>query len=252
MNRMWESSTVTDTANPTNAMNPTLSSIVEIFGPLPHVLFCLKRPDGSYAQANRAFALRCGKNHEREVLDRCAIELFPPELARSYEAQDRAVLTTGRPVTNQLERISRPDGTLGWFLTSKSPIHGPGGIEAVMVVSIDLNAASMRGDSLGSLANVVDRVRTEPGKRWRVAELAKLSGLGIRQLERQMQRVLGVGAKQFLQTTRVEHAAMLLTTNSSTLAAIAEQCGYYDQSQFSREFRSQTGMAPGKYRTLAK
>ena len=241
---MWQSSTVMDITN------PILSGIVELFGSSPHVLFCIKRPDGTYQQANRAFALRCGKKHEREVLDRRALDLFPLELARSYEAQDRAVLTTGRPVTNQLERISRPDGSLGWFLTSKSPISGPVGIEAVMVVSIDLNAASMRGDSLGSLANVVDRVRAEPGKRWRVAELAKLSGLGIRQLERQMQRVLGVGAKQFLQTTRVEFAARLLTTNSLPLAVIAEQCGYYDQSQFSREFRSQTGMAPGKYRSL--
>ena len=232
--------------------DPTLNSVVDLFRSLPHVLFCVKRPDGSYQHANRAFALRCGKKHESEVVDRKAVDLFPPELARSYEAQDRAVLETGRSVTNQLELISRPDGNLGWFLTSKSPVAGPEGITAVMVVSIDLNAASTHSDTLGNLAVVVDRVRAEPARRWRVTELAKLSGLGVRQLERQMQRVLGVGAKQFLQTTRVEYAARLLTTGSLALALVADQCGYYDQSQFSREFRLQTGMAPGKYRSLAR
>lgn len=231
--------------------DPTLHSVVELFRSLPHVLFCVKRPDGSYQYANRAFALRCGKKHESDVVNRQAVDLFPAELARSYEAQDRAVLSTGRSVTNQLELISRPDGNLGWFLTSKSPIAGPEGIAAVMVISIDLNAASTHGDALGNLAAVVDRVRAEPARRWRVTELAQLSGLGVRQLERQMQRVLGLGAKQFLQTTRVEYAARLLTTGSMPLATVADQCGYYDQSQFSREFRLQTGMAPGKYRALA-
>ncbi len=231
--------------------DPTLHSVVELFRSLPHVLFCVKRPDGSYQYANRAFALRCGKKHESDVVNRQAVDLFPAELARSYEAQDRAVLSTGRSVTNQLELISRPDGNLGWFLTSKSPIAGPEGIAAVMVISIDLNAASTHGDALGNLAAVVDRVRAEPARRWRVTELAQLSGLGVRQLERQMQRVLGLGAKQFLQTTRVEYAARLLTTGSMPLATVADLCGYYDQSQFSREFRLQTGMAPGKYRALA-
>jgi PAS domain S-box-containing protein len=233
-------------------VDPTLASVVELFRALPHVLFCVKRPDGSYQHANRAFALRCGKRHEREVINRKAVDLFPGELARSYEAQDRAVLNTGRAVTNQLELISRPDGSLGWFLTSKSPISGAEGISAVMVISIDLNASSTKSDALGHLAAVVDRVRAEPARRWRVTELAVLSGLGVRQFERQMQRVLGSGAKQFLQTTRVEYAARLLTTGSMALALIADQCGYYDQSQFTREFRLQTGLAPGKYRSLAQ
>jgi AraC-like DNA-binding protein len=235
---------------PMESSDPTLDSIVELFRSLPHVLFCVKRPDGSYQHANRAFAVRCGKKHELDVVDCRAVDLFPSELARSYEAQDQAVLATGRPVTNQLELISRHDGSLGWFLTSKSPVFGPEGIAAVMVVSIDLNAASTNGDALGNLAAVVDRVRAEPEKSWRVSELATLSGLGIRQLERRMQRVLGVGAKQFLQMTRVDLAARLLTTSSMALGVVADQCGYYDQSQFSREFRLQTGMTPGKYRSL--
>ena len=235
-----------------DSVDPTLNSVVALFRALPHVLFCVKRPDGSYQHANRAFALRCGKKHESEVVGSRAVDLFPVELARSYEAQDRAVLTTGRPVSNQLELISRHDGNLGWFLTSKSPIAGPEGITAVMVISLDLNAASTSGDALGNLAAVVDRVRAEPEKRWRVSELAILSGLGVRQLERRMQRILGVGAKEFLQMTRVDYAARLLTSTSLPLGVVADQCGYYDQSQFSREFRMQTGVAPGKYRLLVQ
>jgi AraC-like DNA-binding protein len=230
--------------------DPTLSSVVALFRALPHVLFCVKRTDGSYQHANRAFAVRCGKKHESDVIGCRAVDLFPAELARSYEAQDLAVLTTGRPVSNQLELISRHDGNLGWFLTSKSPIVGPDGINAVMVISLDLNAASTTSDALGNLAAVVDQVRAEPARRWRVSELATLSGLGVRQLERRMQRVLGVGAKEFLQMTRVDYAARLLTSSALPLGVVADQCGYYDQSQFSREFRMQTGLAPGKYRSL--
>ena len=214
------------------------------------MLYCEKDGAGAYVSANQAFARRCSLRGPVEVIGRRASDLFPAELAASYEAQDRAVLSTGRSVINHLEVISRSDGQLGWFLTTKVRMANADDEQSLVVVSVDLNAPVEEDSSLDNLSGVLTAVRSEPERAWRVGQLARMAGVGERQLERRMQRLLGCSVKSFLQSIRVERAAQLLIFSADSLAAIAEACGYYDQSQFSRQFRSAKGVTPGQYRRL--
>ncbi len=77
--------------------------------------------------ANPADVRNIGAASEAEVLGKTDFELFPPELAEAYYADDRRVLETGEAVLNREERITRPDGTLGWQLTSKVPLRDEAG-----------------------------------------------------------------------------------------------------------------------------
>ncbi|MGC4031152.1 MAG: helix-turn-helix domain-containing protein [Tepidisphaeraceae bacterium] len=54
--------------------------------------------------------------------------------------------------------------------------------------------------------------------------------------------------RRLLTRVRVEAAARLLRETGERLDAIAQACGFYDQAQFSRQFKSATGVTPGKYR----
>ena len=47
---------------------------------------------------------------------------------------------------------------------------------------------------------------------------------------------------------RDEHAVRLLSSTSLTAGEIASACGFYDQSSFTRQFRSVLGLTPGAYR----
>ena len=220
-----------------------------VFDDLPHALYCEKDETGSYVAANLAFARRCGKRRIADVLGRSAGDLFPRDLAASYEAQDRAILSTGRSVINHLEIISRADGQLGWFLTTKVPLVETDGV-VLVVVSLDLNAPVDQDSALENLSGLLIAVRAEPARAWRVSQLATMAGISERQLERRMQRLLGTGVKAFLQSVRLDRACQLLVGSTLTLAEVAEASGYYDQSQLSKHFRSVLSMTPGSYRNL--
>jgi PAS domain-containing protein len=75
--------------------------------------------EGRYVAANPAFSNRAGRRSPKDLVRRRATELFRAELTVSYEAQGAVLRVIGRPLRRLLEVISRPDGSLGWYLTNK-------------------------------------------------------------------------------------------------------------------------------------
>jgi two-component system response regulator YesN len=52
----------------------------------------------------------------------------------------------------------------------------------------------------------------------------------------------------YLTRLRVDHAKRLLSQSELDVAQIAAQTGFYDQSHFTRAFKSVTGLTPGAFR----
>ncbi|RYD21908.1 MAG: hypothetical protein EOP88_09750 [Verrucomicrobiaceae bacterium] len=55
-----------------------------------------------------------------------AEDLFDPVLAASYREQDLQVLSGGE-INDELELISNSDGSAGWYLATKIPMHDSSG-----------------------------------------------------------------------------------------------------------------------------
>ncbi|MHB1535695.1 MAG: PAS domain-containing protein, partial [Acidimicrobiales bacterium] len=81
---------------------PGALDMASVFEGLPRVMFSLKSPDGRYLMVNQAFADRASRKTAAAVVGRTAADLFAPELATSYAAQDAALLSGGPPVRRQL------------------------------------------------------------------------------------------------------------------------------------------------------
>lgn len=224
--------------------------ILRMFEDLGQVMFCVKDGDGRYLSANAAFVRRTGKRSLRQVIGRRAGDLFPVPLAASYEAQDRAVFTTGQPVTYQLEIISNPDGSEEWFLTNKQLV-GPADDRRLVVISVEARLPKRSSPAGAGLRAALDHARENFSTSVRVEEMARIANMSVAQLERAMRRSVGVTPKQFVQRLRSDCAATLLAATKRPIAEIASACGYYDQSQFTRLFRAATGMTPGAYRAVA-
>jgi AraC-like DNA-binding protein len=226
-------------------------AIDQLFAGLPNVMFCRKGVDGRYVGANDAFVRRTGRRNLIEVLGCTASDLFSEELAASYEAQDRAVVHTGRAVQNQLEIIADRDGGHDWFLTNKSLQHDILGVpEAILVVSVEVLISAQGDHDAGlGLRNAIEFAQRSFANSPMVEDMAKAAGLSAAQLDRAMHKALGVSPKQYLQRVRVEQASTFLATTSMSLSEIAVACGYYDQSQFTRHFHSMIGMTPARYRS---
>jgi AraC-like DNA-binding protein len=229
--------------------------VVDLLGAVPHVMLCVKGADGRYVAANDAFVRRARRRRLDEIIGRRASDLFPTDLAASYEAQDRAVLRTGRPVRNHLELITHgrvADDREGgrWYLTSKV-LSEAGSGPVVVVLSVDANLGN-RANVASGLRAAVELANEHVDAPLRVADLARAAGMSTDRLERAMRRSLGISPKQYLIRQRAERAAMLLATTDRSIAAIAADCGYYDQSQLTRQFRAHAGMTPSDYRSVAR
>ena len=227
-----------------------LRAMADLLDDVPHVMFCAKDLSGAYLAVNQAFADRAGARGADDVVGRYVEDLFDPELAASYARQDAELWSTRRPLRNQLELISRPDGTLGWYVTTKVLITEVDGKAFLASVSVDLRAAGDAPTAHSGVAAAVAYVREHCTDQVRVGDVAAAASMSVVQLERATRRIVGLSLRQLLVRFRVEHAIGLLATTGLTLSDIAGQCGYYDQSAFTRQFRRVVGVSPGAYRTL--
>jgi AraC-like DNA-binding protein len=224
-----------------------VAALVALFEGLPLVMFSLKGPDGRYLAANQAFADRSGRRSPRQVVGRRAGDLFPHELAVSYEAQDAVLRLTGRPLRRLLEVISRPDGSLGWYSTNKALV--PLGAEppAIAAVSVDEHAP-VDDEAMRGLAAVVRHLREHTGSAVSLARLAEVGGMAPATLERRMRRVLECSPRQLIVRIRLEEAVHRIVTTTAPLGEIALACGFFDQAAMNRQMRELLGVTPGSLR----
>ncbi len=89
--------------------------------------------------------------------------------------------------------------------------------------------------------------------RARVEPLLDETGWSRRHTTERFRSVLGVSPKAYARLCRFEHATSLLdglpggSGLSRTLADVAMEAGYYDQSHLTRDFVALAGMTPGAY-----
>lgn len=238
-------------ASPASPSTP-IRLLLDLFDATPQVMVCVKDLEGRYVGVNRAFVRRTRRTHADEVLGRRAADFFPDHLVASYDAQDHALVSTGEPVRNHLEVIAETDEVGGgrWYLTTKvlarTEQHGT----VVVATSIDAQLGD-RTDVPSGLRAAIEVAHERVREQVRVGDLADAAGLSTDRLERAMRRTLDISPKQYLLRVRAEHAAVLLATTERPIAEIAAACGYYDQSQMTRQFRNQIGLTPGRYRSRA-
>ncbi|WP_346188004.1 AraC family transcriptional regulator [Rubritalea halochordaticola] len=118
---------------------------------------------------------------------------------------------------------------------------------------------------LSILAKHVDALRKETGQlegeKWlakvyhllsdtnlSVHEIAAKVSMSYENFRKRFAQIEGVSALAYRKKARAEKAAIHLLSTNETIAHVAEQLGYYDESHFSRQFKEVRGMSPRAYR----
>lgn len=220
-----------------------------LFAHLPDVVFCMKDRERRYQAANPAFAARVGLRDPRHLLGKRADDFFPAPMVRAYREQDLAVLSSGRELSDQLELVTNRDGSQGWYLATKVPLHDAAG-RVIGLASISRDLGTPREEELefAGLKRVVEHIRENPDGELKPAALAARAGFSPAQLERRMRKVFQLTTSQFIRRARISHALQLLANPRMPIARIALDCGYGDQTSFTRQFRATVGMPPAAYR----
>jgi AraC family transcriptional regulator len=81
-------------------------------------------------------------------------------------------------------------------------------------------------------------------------QLAATSGLSAFHFSRLFRRVVGTSPHRYLLGCRLRHAQALLSAAGPgrSIAEVAVECGFADQSHFGRQFRRAYGVSPGQFR----
>jgi AraC-like DNA-binding protein len=82
-----------------------------------------------------------------------------------------------------------------------------------------------------------------------IPTFASECNLSRRQFERKFAQYSGFTPKDFLRLVRFQRAVSESTIRNRSLAQIATDSGYYDQSHFTNEFRNFSGYTPGEFFT---
>ncbi len=221
-----------------------------LFDQIPDIVFFMKDREARYTVVNQTLVDRCGVDGKEDLLGRTVLEIFPMPLGEGYYEQDREVLEKGTQVKDLLELHLYIRGEPGWCITNKLPIEtDDNAIVGLIGISRDLRLPAREARGYNELAGSVRFIQAHYGQPLRVEELARMSSLSEYQYEKRMKKVFQMTAGQFITKTRVEAACELLRSTDKQIVDVAIECGFYDQSAFTRQFKSTTGLTPGKYRT---
>ena len=224
-----------------------------LFDALPDVVFFIKDRLGSYVRVNQTLADRCAGGIKAKLIGKRPAEVYPAALAVSYARQDELVLRTGKCVDHQLELHIYPGGKAGWCLTTKHPLRDTQGqIVGVTGISRDLNAPSDKASGFAELAVALKFMQRHFAESIRIEELATKAGLSVYQFEQRVQRLFQMSPIQLLHKLRLDEATRRLRETDQSLADIAIETGWCDQSAFTRHFSRYAGLAPGKFRSLGQ
>ncbi|MDD4868954.1 MAG: helix-turn-helix domain-containing protein [Kiritimatiellae bacterium] len=220
-----------------------------LFDVIPGVYFFAKNKQGEMMFFSQGILDLYHITDEAAVIGMTDFDLNPVDMAQSYVQDDARIYATGKPLLNRVElwfdRFGMPD----WSVVNKMLIRSrTGKVIGIMGCSQSYEERAKLLQPFQGISKAVNHFRQNYHEDISIRELARLSGLSPRQLERKFRATFGVSPQQFLIKTRLLAACRALRETIKSLAEIAFDSGFGDQSAFTRHFRRHIGMTPGQFR----
>ncbi len=198
---------------------------------------------------NPAFVKRCGFQAESEIIGLTDSLIFPPRLAQKYRKDDEQVIATGKPLLGIIELFPNRGGTPEWFVTDKLPLHDTAGKICGLcgtVRSYEAQRAAMQ--PYLELASVADHLKLHFREKLDLPTLAKIAHMSVRQFERKFRATFQMAPQEYMIRMRIIEACDLLVRTTLPVTTVALDAGFYDHSDFARQFRRQMGQTASQYR----
>jgi len=223
------------------------SEVAELFDYVEDALLWMKDGGGHYQWVNLPFVLNFGAQRREEVLGRTDFDLCSPALANLYRLDDERVLK-GERILSRVELVGRFNHTARWCVTSKVPLHDPKGrIVGTAGITHPLKGRPPVTED-APLSPAIRFISEHYSERITNRQLARLCGLSERALERHFLSTYRTSPHEYLRQLRVRMSCNGLVFSRKTLARLATEFGFADQSHFTREFRRFIGETPRAYR----
>jgi len=112
-----------------------------------HIYF--KDRDSRFLLMSRSQAQRFGLSSPDEAIGKTDFDFFAEEHARQAFADEQAIMETGKPLLDRLEKETWPDGSVSWVSTTKMPLYADdGSVVGTFGVSRDVTARKLAEEEL--------------------------------------------------------------------------------------------------------
>ena len=231
------------------AGNPLAESVIALFDSLPQTYFYAKDTQSRFVKVNRQFPENHGLNEETQALGKTDHDFHPPLMAKAYISEDRRVMASRKPLLGQVWLVLHRRTVPRWYVSTKTPLFNAAGevigLAGAMYRIEQQAELTQYLQELLPVAQYIERHYAEPIS---MTEMASLAGLSTTHFNRRFRQLLRLTPTEYLRSVRIQAAQALLTTSSRTLAEIAVEVGFTDQSHLTRRFRKVTGMTPAAWR----
>ena len=223
--------------------------LARLFEALPLVAFFAKDEASRFVRVNARLLEILGCQHEWEVLGKTDFDFRPPEVAAVFIEEDRRVMRTGRTQARYIQMVPDISGPLRWWLVTKMPLRDTAGrVCGLAGAMYELHEVYGVLQPFARLEPALRHLHSHYREPITTGQLAGLVHWSESQFVRQFQHLLGEPPMRYLVRQRLHAACQELIASDKTAGAIALDCGFYDQSAFTRAFRDLIGSTPLAYR----
>jgi len=236
--------------------NTSSFDLAGLFDFLEDVLAWVKDRDGRYLWVNRAFLINYALEHPnldeeicaRQILGKTDYDLSPAFLAEQFRLDDEFALA-GNRIVNRIERVEEFGRAAGWNVTNKMPVFdAKGKVVGTAGITRALNEEGLHPGAVEGFGASLEYIRHHYQEPVCNQQLARVSKMSLRAFERQFLASFHLTPQKYLRKLRLRIASRALIYTKESLSEVAMNCGFADQSHFTREFRRQFGRTPRDYR----
>jgi len=226
-----------------------------LFQALPGVIFWMKDLSGRFMFVNKAFCDEVAMRDAEDLLGLKDEDIFPPELAAKYQADDEKVLALGEALWNAAELTPTRSGGVEWRSTSKMPLMSKEG-ECVGTAGISRRMGHDEGLPVPTrhhkLAVIIAGIYEHLDEGIDIAEIAKRAAVSLSTLERLFKEHMKTTPRRFIMQVKMSAACDRLINTGMKVNEVATSLGYEEHANFSRAFSKEMGMSPTSYQRYYK
>jgi len=220
-----------------------------LFEHLPGCLFYIKDRKGRFVALNDLLATQLGANSKEDVLGQTDADFLPEYLVERYHEDDLKVLEHGEVIREKVELLTSADGVVDWYVTTKVPLRNVNGkIVALAGVTREYHGSNSGFTTPDTLESALEHIRAHYAEAIRIGDLGRLMGLSVSAFERRFKKHFRMSPTEYIRRVRVHEACRSLIHTSAPISVIAQECGFSDQSHFTRDFVRVMRTTPAVYR----
>ena len=220
-----------------------------VFDDLPGFLYFVKDEELRLVAINERLSQKIGVEDKRSILGMTDYDYLPKHMADAYKKDDLWVLERGEAIRGKVELVTRGKGFVDWSRTTKSPLlNRAGDIVGIVGVTCPFERGVSGRVAQEELGAALAMMHTSFHENVPVQQLADICHMSISSFVRRFKNVFTMTPKEYMRHLRVQEACHKLAQSTMSLAAIGSECGYSDQSHFSREFLRVMRESPKQYR----